>query len=589
MDGSHDLFFCVEERMTSRSLAISVTFTLFCVLVCSSWANGRQDISDSKSSYRLNTVGKYPVVLGDNPYEFDAIGAYVPMESSGNLRDAAFTEYFEELTNVRVNWIEVIEASLYSEQQNLILASGILPDAFMAPGMTPQQVYSLGRNGTLVRLNELLDRHMPALIRELDEWPEYKAQLAMPDGGIYALPQVSSCYHCTMGVKMWVYKPWIDKLGIEWPPQTTDDFYHMLKALKEKDPNGNGKPDEILLMGSVGPYNWYSNPIEFLMNSYIYTQMGSQGAYLERIPGGVRFVADTDEWRDGLRYLRKLAAEGLLAPETFVQNLNQVKMIAENPDAPLIGAVPCGAHVGFTQNGGESGRYAEYQPIAPLEGPPGIRYTRYGPRGIAYHTKITKSAERPDIICQWADWFYDDSFAHGMLSYGYSVEGVQWRYLTEVEKNLGLHTRNGDPASTIQIVEGTYGKTRYENGWTRSAPTWSPLSMFAMPIEWQTDPSKQEWRLMIATRDLMEPYRSEGKHIPPNLIIEDGVAEDLADLTEAIASNSGIVEVWSTEFIIGRRNIESDDEWNSYVDELDRAGVDRYTELWRNTLLNGGY
>ena len=45
----------------------------------------------------------------------------------------------------------------------------------------------------------------------------------------------------------------------------------MLKAFKEKDPNGNGKADEIPLSGSkLVNGGWHSPIDQFLMNSFVY-------------------------------------------------------------------------------------------------------------------------------------------------------------------------------------------------------------------------------------------------------------------------------------------------------------------------------
>jgi putative aldouronate transport system substrate-binding protein len=546
---------------------------------------GQQE-KTSQAEYKLNTPGQWPVIVSEIPYDFDAIGTYASHYSSGGLQDAALTEYLENITNVRINWIEVIVQSMWVERQNLILASGDLPDIFMSPfGMRAQQVYSLGLNGTLIRLNDLINEKMPDFKRELERYPQYKAELTMPDGNIYALANLEGgCYHCTMPAKMWVYKPWIDKLALKWPPETTEDFYEMLKAFKTRDPNGNGQSDEVPFSGS--PKAWEAYPLEFIMNSFVYTQRGVYGGFLGRNGEELSFVADTDEWRDGLRYLNRLVDEGLLAPESFVQTHQMLLSQAESPGAPKIGAVGAGNYGVFTQNGGETGRFAEYQPIAPLQGPGGVRFSRYTPAGISYHGRITNKADRPDIIAQWANWFYQDWIVHSQLAWGFRREGVEWRYLTDEEKQLGLVTRDGRPALTMPLSSEIriFGIDKNEEGWFRSAPNWAPYAIRALPLEWRDDPTKQEYRLMAATRDLMEPYKPEGKHMPPNLVFPEDVIDEITDLNEAIASETGIVEVWSAEFILGVKDIESDVDWNAYLDQLSRAGKDRYVELWTDVL-----
>ena len=60
----------------------------------------------------------------------------------------------------------------------------------------------------------------------------------MPDGNIYSFPGVYDPEFKSVlsSAKMWVKQSWLDELGLK-EPQTTDDFYNMLKAFKEKDPN----------------------------------------------------------------------------------------------------------------------------------------------------------------------------------------------------------------------------------------------------------------------------------------------------------------------------------------------------------------
>ena len=51
-------------------------------------------------------------------------------------------------------------------------------------------------------------------------------------------------------------------------PTTTEEFYEVLKAFKTQDPNGNGKADEIPLIGSKD--GWNQRPQDFLMNAFVY-------------------------------------------------------------------------------------------------------------------------------------------------------------------------------------------------------------------------------------------------------------------------------------------------------------------------------
>ena len=432
---------------------------------------------------------------------------------------------------------------------------------------------------------------MPDLKKELETYPHYEAQLKMPDGNIYALPTLEAgCFHCTMSAKFFIYKPWVETLGLKWPPETTDELYDMLVAFRDRDPNGNGQKDEVPMMGS-GPGGWNTNPLYYLMNSFIYTATGTSGGFLQRDSGKVTFVANTNEWREGLRYISKLVEEGLLSPETFVQHNDNLRALVEHTDAPKVGSVPAGWFGVFSINGGGTGRFADYWPIAPVEGPAGVRFSRFSPMAVRYAYQITKAAERPDIITQWANWFYQDWNVKSSLGWDFLQEGIHWRYLTAEEKKLGLVSRDGSPAETFPLKVKTYGlgADKRDDGWTRAALRWTPYNVGALPLEWKEDRSKQEYWLMRWTFDLMQPYRPEEKYIPPNLVFDESVMDEMTDLNEAIASGTGVVMQWATEFIVGNKDINSDGEWQNYVRELDRAGVKRYVELWQDTITTAGY
>lgn len=88
-----------------------------------------------------------------------------------------------------------------------------------------------------------------------------------PDGKIYGLTGLNECFHCSYPNKMWVNTKWLDQLNMK-VPATTEEFKEMLKAFKTKDPNGNGKADEVPLSGSTE--NFGVHIIPYLMNGFIY-------------------------------------------------------------------------------------------------------------------------------------------------------------------------------------------------------------------------------------------------------------------------------------------------------------------------------
>lgn len=69
-----------------------------------------------------------------------------------------FTKYFEELTNIHVEW-EIVPTSTVAEKLNLALASGDLPDVIMTMNVTPEQQALYGQQGVLLPLNDYIEKY----------------------------------------------------------------------------------------------------------------------------------------------------------------------------------------------------------------------------------------------------------------------------------------------------------------------------------------------------------------------------------------------------------------------------------------------
>jgi putative aldouronate transport system substrate-binding protein len=547
-----------------------------------------QTESTSASSIQLNKPGTYPIV--NSPVTVNAVTIYSAIENNGDLKDAAFTKYFEKLTNVHINWVDIIESTNAQQKINLLLASGDLPDTIMTPwNISAQQDYQYGRQGVFQELTDLIAQRMPNLTQQLGQWPEFKKQLVMPNGKIYALPKVEAgCFHCEMSQKFWLYTPWLQKLGLK-SPTTTDELYNVLKAFKTQDPNGNGKADEIPLMGAIT--GWNGLPTTYLMNSFIYTDPGN---YLKNDNGQVSFVANTQQWRDGLSYMHKLYAEGLIAPETYTQKVDQAKATVENPGVNLVGSFPAGWYGVFTVNGGGTGRYADFNPIAPLKGPTGLQQTTFTPPAIGYDVVITNKAtgQIPAVIAQMDDWFYG-GYVNQSMAWDWSRLGVNFREATAQDKANGVVSRDGHPAEYIPTNTITYGEGKITDGWARASITWQPIALGGMPLDWKNDRSKQEYWLMHWTKDLYQPYMGK-YYMPPNLIVDPSAQKELTDDQNAIVGtpgqpNSGLVNEYVAKFVTGVLDISSDSAWQAYLNELKKAGVDRYVQIMQQTMKNAGY
>lgn len=131
------------------------------------------------------------------------------------------------------------------------MASGDLPDAIFNADYSDYELLKLAKDGAIVPLNDLIENNMPNFKKVLEEAPEYKSMITAPDGNIYAFPWIEELGSGKERIQAvdsmpWINVEWLKKLGLDMPT-TTEELKEVLIAFKTKDPNGNGKADEIPL------------------------------------------------------------------------------------------------------------------------------------------------------------------------------------------------------------------------------------------------------------------------------------------------------------------------------------------------------
>ena len=72
-----------------------------------------------------------------------------------------------------------------------------------------------------------------------------------------------------------INKAWLDKLGLK-TPTTTAELRDVLIAFRDRDPNGNGKNDEIPVLAHTG--GWISNVINWMINAFVYFNPAASNA-----------------------------------------------------------------------------------------------------------------------------------------------------------------------------------------------------------------------------------------------------------------------------------------------------------------------
>lgn len=524
--------------------------------VANSQANNEEG---NEKTVEMSEPGQFPIV--NEKKEFSVMTAQTSYIL--DIPTNEFTKWYEEKTNIHINY-ELVPENAMKEKLNLTLASNALPDAFLRCGVTPSDQIVYGNQGVFLPLNDYIDKYGYYIKEAYEASASLPNSITAPDGNIYALADINECYHCFYSGRAWINQTWLDNLNLKYP-ETTDEFYEVLKAFKEQDANGNGDPnDEYPMMGCED--GWGSRVFDFLLNSFVYNDYGSR---LMLKDGKVEFVANTDDFREGLRYIRKLVEEGLIDPVSLTQTSAQATTISGNPDNINAGVVT-GALWG-TMLGNDTAdpllRARQYVGLTPLKGPKGVQNTLTEETGITTSKfVITNVCKEPEILFRWADGMFSDE---ATLMSQIGSENVGWQ--KPAEGTLGI---NGKPA--------LYQKIPYTDTTTVQNYHMENIALANRTNDFRlgeaVDPNdpeaewKQENRLYKETKDRYAPYRVDYQLPPLMLTVEE--SSERANLQTQI-------EDYTLEsivgFLAGVKDLEKD--WDSYVKEFDNLNLARYLEL----------
>jgi putative aldouronate transport system substrate-binding protein len=518
-------------------------------------SEGNTTNKGSNSSDSKKEESKEPVKLS-----MFAVQQNQPMET--NL----FTKKMEEMFNVSIDW-ELAPSDGLQERKQLALASGDYPEVFLEGKFNKSDLQRYGKQGVLLPLNDLIEQHAPNVKKAFEDVPYLKAAITAPDGNIYGLPRVNECYHCTYSYKFWINKAWLDELGLPLP-ETTEQFHETLKAFKEKDPNGNGKQDEIPMTGANSKSVWNGNFDAFLMNPFIYND---STRYLQVIDGKVGFVADQPEWKQGLEFMRKMYSEGLIDPAAFTQNDQALSQLGNIEGDEVIGAFSAALH-GYALNAWdpEIDRHKHWVALPPLKGPDGTQWAGYV-AGIseAQFALTNKATEEQQIAAiKMMDYFFTEE---GTLHKEYSFEGRGWLPAGAEEKDI-----HGEPAKYtfegLPEADETIG-----DRWQLMGPSMMTAEFrdsFAMP----QDPDNYEVKLHHASQ-LYEPFAATKIAYPSSVFIHVEDVDAEAQIRTAIVD---YVQSNLAQFITGSKSLDKD--WDSYVKGFEGLQLKQYLEIYQRAI-----
>lgn len=322
------------------------------------------------------------------------------------------------------------------------------------------------------------------------------------------------------------------------------------------------------MMGLERTAGWNAGVYDHLMNSFAYNGYAMRTALID---GQIEFVANTDEWKEGLLYVRGLIEDGLIDTQSLTQGEEEMSRVAGDPEEILVGVTTSATFwTGLAQDQVDPlKRVRQYVGLSLLEGPNGVRNTLTTPSGLAPGKfVITDRAEDPELIFRWADGLLSEE-ATFVSSWGEYGDG--WLAPDEDAFDInGVQSLYKLPIRTPEEQEQT------RTDWMPNVALAARTNDFRLGQQVSDDEEEatrnNEVRLYHETNDRFEPYTSDQQ--VPSLMYLPEEAEELSLIQNSVET---YMNEMTDNFLAGNRDIEAD--LDAYVAEYEVMGLPRMLEI----------
>lgn len=476
---------------------------------------------------------KLPLVTEETTLTLGTIDNYYsPKSYTQNL---PVWEEIEKNTGVKIEW-DVTPSSDYGTVMSTRLAAGTdLPDIIMVPGDPMTYI----KSGLLAPLDELIDEHAPNIKKMLEEDEMLKKMFTAPDGKTYTLSVPTDASNATNPYTWMVRKDWLDKVSLD-EPATIDDWYEVLKAFKDKDPNENNQKDEV-------PYTVQNVSALLRFGNAWGLRLGTGGFHVE--DDVVKFGYLLPEGKEFLTWLNRIYEEGLLDPDFASMNLDQYRARVESNK---VGAT---VHFldqldNFQKSMQEELPDVEWITVVPPKGPNGQGgyMEKYGP--ISRYYSIIESSDKKELAIKWLDYTYATDEGNDYQTFG--IEGLSYEIKDGKKVFTEFVTNNPDGLGQIDAL--------------RSIGAW-PGTLYRQTEEYFLALQGEELKPLA---DKVVPYQ-----VPnfPNMLLTQEESETMKAIWTDLST---YVDEMVLKFILGQEPL---DKYEEFVETIKAMDIDKVLEV----------
>ena len=505
----------------------------------------KEPTGETKDSPKAEDVG-YPETLT----YWTALDPNVAA-TSASLNDVGVYQGIEEITGTKVDFKHPAgEGDRVTEQFNLMVASGNLPDVIEYNWLTvPKGPDNAIKNGTIIRLNELIEQYAPNFSKYLDENPDVKKMITTDEGNIYSFPFLRGDEHLMVFKGPIVRQDWLDKLNLE-VPSTISEWETVLTAIKEQDPNGNGKNDEIPLLLELVDIKGLG----------AFASAWGNAPWFYQDNGEVKFGSIEPEFKEFLTTMSNWYQKGLYDADfaAIDSKLRDAKVTGDQ----------LGAFYSYTGSG--IGKYTglmkDSNPEFKMVGAPhpSVNEGEKAALGQKDHpmpgtgVAITASAENKEEIVKWLDFAFSEE---GHMLFNFGIEGKSYEMIDGYPTYTDEIFNNPDGLPVTQAL-GKYMRSGYSGPFV------------------QDRRYSEQYAELPEQQDAIQTWTDSAENaiqMPPVTLT--------ADESNEFASIMSDLETYYDEmvinFIMGNASME---EYDEFVATLKGMGIERAIELQQAAL-----
>lgn len=441
-----------------------------------------------------------------------------------------FFSRMEELTGVPVQAQGVADADKYAQILAAMERGEVNAGVLFKANLTRGQEIALADCGVLVDLAPMIDAHMPNLSALLKRHPEWREVIMLDDGRIVSLPLLNERERQVM---VWINRVWLDDLGFAMP-QSMEELTAALAAIKEKDPNGNYKQDEIAAdLTGVFEMRWLLPYFGIVADDYNLARDAQ---------GEIVFAPELPQYRAFIECLADWTARGILPKTAFTSAHSAAALQESDENTPLLSGMLV-SMTPYTQINVDA--VSQYEALL-MPGPDGkIRWRDFLGGVWTGCFAVTSACEDIPAALKWADALYSEEGA--LLAYG-GVEGEDYNVGEDGYWTFNTNARHdvNRIRSEVLMYTGTAMPGLYPSDFVEHVDSEPDKHVFA-----------SNTRVHAVAERVTQPYCLK--------------ADDQAKADELAAVLGEMVDVGIARFATGEVEL-SDETYAAWLEELKAAG-----------------